>query len=382
MEKDNKELMNISEDDILEMMNDTSQLIAQFNIDELSSAAIAAKGSSTLTNEVEFWKWMGRNYTKSGIFNNNQAMQQYISQGIGKEQWMTTQLQGKGYEWDWMSSQRNTPKNIFNIYDAGDIVNRAASDVTEKNIFSGKTKEYQMKAYTSKNNPNLENTPKDMTVVTNAEKIDGVKLKGYDKVDNFQDANTIKQSTNKRLEQINDRKVYTSYNIKNISTAMAKAGTIGCVVGMGTESIVSYKNWKEGHLTDKEYINEILKSGAYTGTTTSITAGLMIPVSKVITLAGASNLLTIPIAFVMSETVNKIVAPCFGKGKYMEILSSAKYYQNIENVYCDMINSMENASKQYYDFIVSMSAQNRNHEEFKSKSMDMNKNLKDLYDSI
>lgn len=382
MEKDNKELMNISEDDILEMMNDTSQLIAQFNIDELSSAAIAAKGSSTLTNEVEFWKWMGRNYTKLGIFNNNQAMQQYISQGIGKEQWMTTQLQGKGYEWDWMSSQRNTPKNIFNIYDAGDIVNRAASDVTEKNIFSGKTKEYQMKAYTSKNNPNLENTPKDMTVVTNAEKIDGVKLKGYDKVDNFQDANTIKQSTNKRLEQINDRKVYTSYNIKNISTAMAKAGTIGCVVGMGTESIVSYKNWKEGHLTDKEYINEILKSGAYTGTTTSITAGLMIPVSKVITLAGASNLLTIPIAFVMSETVNKIVAPCFGKGKYMEILSSAKYYQNIENVYCDMINSMENASKQYYDFIVSMSAQNRNHEEFKSKSMDMNKNLKDLYDSI
>lgn len=382
MEKDNKELMNISEDDILEMMNDTSQLIAQFNIDELSLAAIAAKGSSTLTNEVEFWKWMGRNYTKSGIFNNNQAMQQYISQGIGKEQWMTTQLQGKGYEWDWMSSQRNNPKNIFNIYDAGDIVNRAASDVTEKNIFSGKTKEYQMKAYTSKNNPNLENTPKDMTVVTNAEKIDGVKLKGYDKVDNFQDANTIKQSTNKRLEQINDRKVYTSYNIKNISTTMAKAGTIGCVVGMGTESIVSYKNWKEGHLTDKEYINEILKSGAYTGTTTSITAGLMIPVSKVITLAGASNLLTIPIAFVMSETVNKIVAPCFGKGKYMEILSSAKYYQNIEKVHCDMINSMENASKQYYDFIVSMSAQNRNHEEFKSKSMDMNKNLKDLYDSI
>ena len=67
MEKDNKELINFSENDILEMMNDTSQLIAQFKIDELSSAAIVAQGSSALTNDVEFWKWMGRNYSKSGI---------------------------------------------------------------------------------------------------------------------------------------------------------------------------------------------------------------------------------------------------------------------------------------------------------------------------
>lgn len=47
-----------------------------------------------------------------------------------------------------------------------------------------------------------------------------------------------------------------------------------------------------------------------------------------------------------------------------------------------MLNSMENASNQYYDFVMSMAVQNKNHEELKSKSMDINKNLKDLYDSI
>lgn len=382
MKKDNNELMNISENDILEMMNDTSQLIAQLNVDELSSAAIAVQGSNALTNDVEFWKWMGRNYSKSGIFNNNEAMQQYINQGIGKEEWVAKQLQGKGYEWDWMTNQRNNTKNIFNIYDAGDVANRAASDVTEKSILTGKTKEYQMKAYTSKNNPNLKNTPKDMTVVTNAEKVDGVKLNGYDKVDNFQDANTIKQSTDKRLEQIKDGKAYTSYNIKNVSVTMAKAGVVGCTIGMGVESIASYKQFKEGRLTKEEYLKEILKAGGDAGVTSSMTAGLMIPVSKVITIAGASNLLTIPIAFVVTDAVNKIIAPCFGRGKYREILSEARYYQNIENVYCDMLNSIENASKQYYDFTMNMEIQNKNHEESKSKSMDINKNLKDLYDSI
>lgn len=382
MKKDNKDLTNISENDFLEMMNETSQLIAQFNANELSSAAIAAQNSNALTNDVEFWKWMGRNYSKSGIFNNNQTMQQYISQGIGKEQWMVNQLQGKGYEWDWMSNQRDNVKNIFNTYDAGDVANRVASDVTEKSMLTGKTKEYQMKAYTSKNNPHLKNTPKDMTVVTNTEKVNGVKLKGYEKVDNFQDANIIKQSTDKRLEQVNDGKAYTSYNIKNISVTMAKAGAIGCVVGIGIEGIASYKHWKEGKLTNEQYLKEILKSGGDEGITSGATAGLMIPVSEVITVAGASNLLTIPVAFVITDVVNKIVAPCFGRGKYREILSSAKYYQNIENVYFDMLNSMENASNQYYDFVMSMAVQNKNHEELKSKSMDINKNLKDLYDSI
>ena len=56
-----------------------------------------------------------------------------------------------------------------------------------------------MKAHTSKGAPKLKNTPKDMTIVTSSEKVDVVNKKGYDKVDSFQDANTIRKSTDKRL---------------------------------------------------------------------------------------------------------------------------------------------------------------------------------------
>lgn len=382
MVKEYDELMDISETEMIQMLNETSQLIAKHNINQLSSAAVAAQGSNSLSNNVEFWKWMGRNYSKSGIFKSNISMQQYIAKGVNNEEWMIKQLQGKGYEWDWMTAQRESIDNIFKTYDAGDVANRAASDVTERSILNGKTTDYQMKAYTGQSNPHLKNTPNDMTVVTNAEKLDAVKASGYESVEEFQDINTIKKSTNERLEQIKDGKAYPSYNFKNVAGTMAKAGLVGCIIGIGSESVISYNSWKRGELTDKDYLMEILKSGGDAGVTSGLTSGIMIPVSATITAAGASTVLTIPIAFVVGGAVNKIVAPCFGRGDYKKVLSKAKYYQSLENVYDDLINSMEYASAQYYDFVSHMSCQNEIHQELKRCDTEINKQLKDLYDSI
>lgn len=382
MIKSEKDLINISENDIMQMLDDTSQLIAKHNINQLSSAAIAAQGSNVLSNNVEFWKWMGRNYGKSGIFESNVSMQQYIAKGINNEEWMIKQLQGKGYEWDWMTAQRESVNNIFNTYDAGDVVNRAASDVTERSILNGKTTDYQMKAYTGTSNPHLKNTPNDMTVVTNAEKVDVVKASGYESVEEFQDINSINKSTNERLQQIKEGKAYTSYNFRNVAGTMAKAGLVGCIIGIGSESVISYNSWKEGELTDKDYLMEILKSGGDAGVTSGVTSGIMIPVSATITAAGASTILTIPVAFVVGGAVNKVVAPCFGRGDYKKVLSKAKYYQNLENVYDDLLNSMEYASVQYYDFVSHMSRQNEIHQELKKCDTEINKELKNLYDSI
>ena len=252
------ELINFSEDEIMEMLNDTSQLVSKYNTNKLSSAAVAAQGSNALANNVEFWKWMGRNYSNSGIFNSSSTMQQYMAQGAGKEEWLIKQLQGKGYEWDWMKKQRGNIKNIFKKYDAGDVANRAASDVTEINLLTVKAKEYQMKAYTGKSNPNLKNTSKDMTVVTNAEKVNAVSKNGY-KTEGFQNNNTIEKATDNRLQQIKDGKAHTSYNFKNVAGTMAKAGLIGCAIGIGTEAVSSYKLWKEKIISDEEYLKEILK---------------------------------------------------------------------------------------------------------------------------
>lgn len=281
-----------------------------------------------------------------------------------------------------MSAQRNMPENIFKTYDAGDIANRAATDVTERNLLTGELKDYQMKAYTSKTSPKLSNTPKDVTIVTNAEQTGAVRAKGYENVNEFQNSEKIRNSTRKRLDQIREGKAYTSYNLKNVTGTMAKAGLLGSIIGIGIEAVASYRDWKRGDLSDQGYLKEILKAGGDAGVTSAVTSGIMIPVSGAITVAGASTLLTFPIAFVFGTAVSKIVAPCFGRGEYKEILSEAKYYQSLERITFDLMVCMENASKQYYEFLVYMAKQNANHQKFKQVSMKMNEELRDLYDSI
>lgn len=49
-----KENIHISENEILEMIKETSQLVAQKNIDVLSTGAVAIQQANNLTNKVEF----------------------------------------------------------------------------------------------------------------------------------------------------------------------------------------------------------------------------------------------------------------------------------------------------------------------------------------
>lgn len=377
---ENKNLL--SEKEVFQMLDDTSKLIANHNANTLSSAIVGAQRSNALSTDVEFWQWMQRNYSASGIFNSNSSMQQYASQGAGKEAWVIKQLQGKGYEWDWMTSQRNNPANLFKTYDAGDVANRAASDVTETSLLTGKSTEYQMKAYISKANPDLHNTPKDMTVVTNAEKVDVVYGNGYSNVEEFQDTKTIKKRTQSRLDQIKKGKATPTYGIKNVAGTMAKSGLIGCVIGIGTETIVSYESWKSGILTDDEYVNEILKAGGDAGITAGATAGIMIPVSAAVTAAGASSLVTIPIAFVVSGIVNKVVAPCFGRGDYRKYLNQAKYYQQLNSCYNDFLQSVDSSVQGFSEYLNGIVHQNQQYSTLKEIDKSIDQQLKNLYDEI
>lgn len=166
----NSQAIIYTADEVLSMMDETSQLLAQENFTRLASMGPSAGESGALVNSVEFWDWMNRNYAKSGHFSSPDAMQAYMSGTIGQQNWAKKVVQGKGYEWDWMSAQRRSFKNLFKTFDAGDVANRPGSDITAHDLISGTDTEYQLKAYTSKNTPHLKNTPKDMAVVTNAEK--------------------------------------------------------------------------------------------------------------------------------------------------------------------------------------------------------------------
>ena len=382
MDRYHDQLEPVSEREAIAFMSDTSRLVSQHNANQLGAAAVAARSSNVLTNEVEFWKWMARNYSGSGIFDSAASMQEYIAGGAGKEAWFAKQVQGKGYEWDWMTQQRADPRNLFKRYDAGNTANRPASDVTEIDLLTGQTHEYQMKAYTGKTNPDLKNTPKDMTVVTNAEKVETVQQNGYQDVREFQDAGKIQRSTDKRVERVKSGKAQTSYNFRNVAGTMGKAGAIGCVIGMGTEALVSFRAWKNGDLTDEAYLKEILKSGGDAGLTGAATAGIMIPISAAITAAGMSSLITYPIAFVVGAAVNQVIAPCFGRGKYRELLGQARYYQNLNAAYQDLAESMRIASEDYYNFVCQMARQQQTYRAIQSRNMELNRDLQSLLDSI
>ena len=251
--------INFSSEEVLSMMYDTSEILSQENSTRLASMGSAASESNTLTDVVEFWKWMNRNYEKSGHFASSDNMQAYMDGTKSQQDWARKIVQGKGYEWDWRSAQRRSFKNLFKTFDAGDVANRPGSDITEHNFLNGTDKDYQLKAYTSKNTPHLKNTPKNMAVVTNAEKVESVKNLGYEDVISFEDNSSIEQARDKRLEDMRSGKATTQYDVKNVSATAAKAGMVGFIINAGVESIVSYRNWKDGKLSTLEYLKEIMK---------------------------------------------------------------------------------------------------------------------------
>ena len=174
------------EQEYLSIINETANLIADEKAMQLVDASIAFQASNQLTNDVEFWRWMGANY--SNDLSNTQLIQQSATT---KARWLNTQLQGKGYEWDFMTLQRNNPTKILSVFEAGDCPTQPGIDVTETNIFNNKIKAtYQNKAYLSNNNPNLHNTPKDAIVVTNQEKVSYAQKQGY-QTKGYMDADEI-----------------------------------------------------------------------------------------------------------------------------------------------------------------------------------------------
>lgn len=366
-------MSSISVEEIFNCFQDTSDLALKKQVNNLQIVANVYENSTRLTNRIEFWNWINRNFNGTGghMFSSSESIKQYIARGSEKSEWVYKQLQGKGYEWDWMQMQRSSLKKVFKIYDAGEVSNQAAIDVTEYDILNRQSKEYQMKAYTSKNNPNLHNTGKDVIVVTNAEKAEVVRNNGYS-VEEFKNRSEITDDVGLRIREIDKGSATPRYTVKNVGSTIAKSGLLGCVLGMGIESVVSYRKWKNRQLSDNEYLNEILKAGGDSGVTATVTTGIMIPISATVTMAGVTSLINIPIAFAVSTGINKIVAPCFERGEYKKILRQAYYYSSLEKCYFSFMKKIDMASKEYENFINEITGQDKIYKQIQKKERFVN----------
>ena len=346
---------SITENDAVGFIADTSKIFAEKQAQNISNTIIAAQGAGSLTNNVEFWRWISQNYR---CLTDSQVIQNIANGTANQQQWLQrTVLQGKGYEWDFMTAQRNSFEKMFSRFDAGTSATQPGYDIVETNVFNGNViNKFQNKAYTSKTTPHLENTTKDIKVVTNAENVPKVQEMGYDTV-SFQDSKTIESQTQKRMQQAKNGQANTTYTFKGVAGTMAKAGLVSAVIGMGTEAVFSYKKFKNNEISKEEYVKEILKSGGSAGITGAATTGIMIPISAAVTAAGVAQPWLIPISFVISAAVDKIVSPCFGRGDYLKQLNQAKYYQNLADMQSPLMQAIEQSAMQFETFIHTINAQ-------------------------
>lgn len=361
------------EQEIINILKDISNLYTNIFIENKTEL---------LTNEIEFFKWLKGNYPK--YFTNINKIKETLS----KEGWIRN-FQGKQYEWSSVTQMRGEIKNIFSEFDLGLNPIQKGIDITEKNIFTGnEINTYQNKAYYSKDIPNLKNTEKNTIVITNTEKIASIEKKGY-KTKEYLNAKEGLKIRNDQIEKINSGKINIEYNLKNTSMTMAKAALIGGVIGIGVETIFSYKKWKKGEITTDEYLKEIIISGGQSSLNATGTTGLMIPVFAKITTKGISKYINFPVAIAISFGLDKIIAPIFKKGNYKEILAEAKYYRNLNNFYKDLAKYIIISNKAFKDFTYETIKQNETYNDLEEKNLELkkshkkiNEDLKKLYNSI
>ena len=366
---ENNSGLDIHEYEAINYLMDTARIFADTQARNIPTAIVSAKEAGKLANNVEFWKWMGKNYRCLDNVNSIRKI------AINKSEWLKCKiLQGKGYEFDFMVNQRNNIKNLFSRFDAGTSPTQPGYDIVKTNLFNGDViDKFQNKAYTSNNIPHLETTTKDIKVVTNAEKVSSVKNKGYETV-SFQDNATIRKRSQERFEQAKDGKATSTYKFETVAGSMAKAGLVAATIGMGVEAIASYRRYKNNEISKEEYVKEILKSGASAGINGAATTAIMIPISSILTAAGVAQPILIPVSIVVSTALDKLIAPCFGKGEYAVLLGQAKYYQSVSDMYVPLMMAIEEAATQFEGFITVINNQNQ---QFRELTM-INDNLNEL----
>ena len=361
----------------LKMMEDTKNAIVSEKTKNLSTAIIAASKSCDLANETQFWNWMGQNYP-----NNFGTASLARETAMQKSFWMNNAIQGKGYEWDFMTVKRADLSNILSRFDAGDCPTQPGIDITQSNMLTGDIEAtYQNKAYLSTNNPDIHNTTKDAVVVTNREKVEFIKERGF-KTEEYMDAEEIKRIRDDRIETALKGEASGTTSILSVAKTSIKAGAISAVVGMGIEAVSSYKAMKNGQISQQEYVREILKTGGQTGLVGAGTTAVMYGVNIQLAALGASSIIGIPVAFIVGSTLNSIIAPCFGRGKYQKYLNEAKYYKSIELAHKDLVYQITISANEYINYARLVKEQASRFQANKNYSDKMNNTLNSLYKSI
>jgi hypothetical protein len=368
-----QQIENVPERELLAYFYDTAQLLSDERSELLSKSSnglLTSRIAGILTDDVEFWNWMGLNYP------NALSTPALIAQNAEK---MRKTIQGKSYEWEFMLDCRKQLQNIFSRFDAGTNPTQPGIDITKTNI-SGDVEYYQLKAYTSNNKPDLSHTPKDAIVITGEENVLYAEGQGYS-AHPYKNAIKISQDTDRRMREAATGR-NTAYTPLNVMGASLKAGAIGFAIGCSVESFFLYKEYKSGNISKDEYMKSIFAAGGESGVVAGVATCVMIPVNALITGAGLASPITIPISFFVCGTLQKFLAPIFKRGEYKQLLDEAKYYKNLSSLYEDLLVVAESAGDSFRNLVLSFAEQTGKFAELHQQDKVLTSELRNILNSI
>ena len=354
---------NIDKKEIREFLSDTSRLLSKASV-AVGSNNIAA----AYAENVEFWQWIQRNFEGMDLSSSESIAAEFL-----EKEGFQTQIAGKLYEWDWVNSERGQISNLLSRFELPDNPSAPGIDVTEKTLFGG-TYEYQLKSYTSGTPEIADTTPRSATVITNSENVIGVRKQGYN-AEAFMNEDSISDSREELEELVQDGGATPNYEFGDIAETIGQGALLGVALGLGTEALISYRAYKNGDINSQEYLHKVLKAGAESGITAGTTAGVMIPINVMLSSAGITSLVTIPIAFLIHHTIAAPISAAFGKGEYRSVLQEAKIYDSTSDMMSDF-GKMAYASASRFKSFVTKS--NESDKEFVKSRNDFNDSIASL----
>lgn len=210
-------------------------------------------------------------------------------------------IKGHTNEMDFVRFKRFSLKNLFSRVQINSNPHKQGYDAVKTDFFTGKKKLYEIKSSKIKKITNP-----DVTVVTPDSRLSKNKNIGMGH-ESFRNEKQIAKRTSKVHQKIQKGALPYKFTVGNVIKASAISAGISIGIAVTIESIFKYKSFKNGDITQDEYLKSIIVKGSKAGTTGFVTTGVMIPVTTVLAITGTSGLLVFPISFLIGGQVYKLV---------------------------------------------------------------------------
>ena len=193
-------------------------------------------------------------------------------------------------------------------------------------------------------------------------------------VEVFDDIEVIDNEEIADEEDVMDEELHSTGDFSSI------CGNFGCVLGVSAQTMEAYSSWKEGNITDSEFLANIaekLKDDEFKGAV----SGIMVPISQTFSKLGITMPAVFPVAVIAAPVLGAVLNHAVNDS-YNKTLQKARHYQSLNVMYEDFQKSILRSQYEYAQFQAKLEKQEHEYNMLKKQDDKVTSSLKNLYDSI